>query len=87
MGYIWDGDGIRIYVKDAEAGIPTDKQYLVFRHFEKLNPFVQGTGLGLSICKTIIEVCDGRINFTSEEGHGSCFWAWIPTKAAIVFKK
>ena len=86
IGYVYNNDGLRIYVEDTGAGIPADKHDIVFRRFEKLNSFVQGTGLGLSICKAIIDACGGKINFTSEEGKGACFWAWIPCDAEVVLK-
>lgn len=77
IGYTCEEDGIRIYVKDTGIGIPIDKQNRIFQRFEKLDNFAQGTGLGLSICKAIIDASKGKIGFTSEEGCGSTFWAWI----------
>ena len=72
-------DGLYIYCEDTGAGIPKEKQNVVFERFVKLNEFVQGTGLGLSICKSIAERCGGVIGVSSEgEGCGSTFWIWIP---------
>ena len=70
--------GLYFYCEDTGAGIPKEKQALVFERFVKLNDFVQGTGLGLSICKAIIEKFGGEIGVDSEEGKGSTFWFWIP---------
>ncbi len=84
IGYLYKDGGIWIYTQDTGNGIPADKQHLVFQRFEKLNPFVQGTGLGLSICKAIVDACGGKIGFTSKEGKGSRFWAWLPCEAEIV---
>ncbi len=78
MGYSVENEGIRFYVEDTGAGIPKDLQDRVFGRFQKLNEFVQGTGLGLAISRAIIEAADGEIGFTSEQGIGSTFWAWIP---------
>ena len=78
MGYSVEKGGIRIYVEDTGAGIPKELQDRVFGRFQKLNEFVQGTGLGLAISRAIVEAADGEIGFTSEQGIGSTFWAWVP---------
>ncbi len=83
IGYTYEKNGIRIYVKDTGIGIPIDKQNRIFQRFEKLDNFAQGTGLGLSICKAIIDASKGKIGFISEEGSGSTFWAWIPCNPKI----
>ena len=71
--------GIYMYCEDTGAGIPKEKQLMVFERFVKLNDYVQGTGLGLSICKNIADCCGGHIGVTSQgEGKGSTFWIWIP---------
>ena len=84
IGYAYVDGGITLYVEDTGNGIPADKQHLVFQRFEKLDPFVQGTGLGLSICKAIVDACGGKIGFTSKEGQGSEFWAWLPCEAEVI---
>ena len=79
VGYRLEGDTLYIYCEDTGAGIPKDKQAMVFDRFVKLNDYVQGTGLGLSICKSIAERCGGSIGVNSEgEGKGSTFWIRIP---------
>ena len=78
MGYSVEKGGIRIYVEDTGAGIPKELQDRVFGRFQKLNEFVQGTGLGLAISRAIVEAAGGEIGFTSEQGIGSTFWAWVP---------
>lgn len=78
MGYSVEKDGIRFYVEDTGAGIPKELQDRVFGRFQKLNEFVQGTGLGLAISRAIVEAAGGEIGFTSEQGIGSTFWAWVP---------
>ena len=79
VGYQYENGQLYIYCEDTGAGIPKDKQNMVFERFVKLNDFVQGTGLGLSICKSIAERCGGRIGVLSEgEGKGSTFWVRIP---------
>jgi signal transduction histidine kinase len=79
VGYRYENGGIYMYCEDTGAGIPKEKQSMVFDRFVKLNDFVQGTGLGLSICKSIADRCGGRIGVDSDgEGKGSTFWIWIP---------
>ena len=78
MGYSVEKDGIRFYVEDTGTGIPKELQDRVFGRFQKLNEFVQGTGLGLAISRAIVEAAGGEIGFTSEQGIGSTFWAWVP---------
>jgi len=89
MGYTQKENGLYIYVKDTGIGIPQEKQQRVFERFEKLDCYAQGTGLGLSICKAIAQAYKGKVGFTSEEGVGSTFWAWIPlleTKEQLLSK-
>lgn len=87
IGYTYMDGGIKVYVEDTGIGIPSSKHHRIFYRFEKLDDFAQGTGLGLSICKAIIEAGKGKIGFTSDEGQGSTFWAWVPCEAEIELKE
>ena len=79
VGYHYEHQGMRIYCEDTGAGIPQDKQDIIFERFVKLDDFVQGTGMGLNICRTIVMSLGGEIGVTSEGiGKGSTFWCWIP---------
>lgn len=78
MGYSAENEGIRFYVEDTGIGIPKQLHDHVFGRFRKFNEFAQGTGLGLAISKAIVEAAGGEIQFTSEPGVGSTFWAWVP---------
>ncbi len=87
MGYTYKDEGIYVYVKDTGAGIPKEKQHLIFKRFQKLDSFVQGIGLGLTICKAIIDAVGGKIGFESEEGKGTTFWAWVPAQAQVTLRE
>lgn len=79
FGYTLEKDKmLHFYVSDTGAGIPLEKQKMIFERFVKLNSFVQGTGLGLSICQMIITYLGGTMGVESEEGKGSTFWFTIP---------
>lgn len=67
-------------VTDTGAGIPEDKQELVFQRFEKLNEFVQGTGLGLAICKLTIQYMKGDIWIDKDYKNGARFVFSHPIK-------
>ncbi len=83
MGYSIERNGLRFYVEDSGTGIPKDLQDRVFGRFQKLNEFAQGTGLGLAISKAIVEAAGGEVGFTSEQGVGSTFWAWVPCAISV----
>ena len=78
IGYSIERGGVRIYVEDTGVGIPKELHGKVFARFQKLNRFAQGTGLGLAISKAIVEAAGGEVGFSSSEGVGSVFWAWVP---------
>jgi PAS domain S-box-containing protein len=68
---------LELSVTDTGIGIPKDKLKTIFEHFQQLDsPYTrttEGSGLGLSITKNLIELMDGEIAVTSEEGKGSTF--------------
>lgn len=76
-------------VSDTGAGIPKDKQHLLFTKFTQLSVAAHGavgTGLGLYIVKGVIEAHDGTINLESEEGHGTTITCTIPMEGALPAK-
>ena len=84
LGYRYQDNGLYLFCEDTGAGIPIDKQEIVFDRFVKLDEFVQGTGMGLAICKSIAESCGGKIGVNSEgAGKGSTFWLWIPCQQMV----
>lgn len=73
---------VRISVADTGAGIPQDKQELLFARFTQLENAAtaggDGTGLGLAISKQLVELMSGRIGVESRPGKGSKFFFELP---------
>ncbi|MCB0652367.1 MAG: PAS domain-containing sensor histidine kinase [Saprospiraceae bacterium] len=75
-----ENDDLVIEVKDEGIGIPKEEQKHLFTRFFRAKNVenIKGTGLGLNIVRNYVELMDGKINFTSEEGKGSTFIITIP---------
>ncbi len=74
-GEVW------IRVKDTGPGIPVQDQALIFTPFFRGRTetrFPQGMGLGLSITRDLVIAHQGRLEFESQPGEGSCFTIWLP---------
>ncbi|WP_323815474.1 PAS domain-containing protein [Cellvibrio sp. NN19] len=78
------GQQLRIAVRDTGRGIPLARQNEVFQPFNRLsaeNTNIEGSGVGLVITKQLVEMMQGRLDFTSTEGVGSTFWIDFPMAA------
>lgn len=67
---------LRIQVLDTGVGVPTSKQKLIFKEFQRLDEgakAARGLGLGLSIVERIARVLDHSILLSSTPGKGSVF--------------
>jgi signal transduction histidine kinase/DNA-binding response OmpR family regulator len=68
---------IEITVEDTGIGIPEHMTDHIFGEFNQVenerNRQFDGTGLGLAITKRLVEMMNGEVWVTSEEGVGSCF--------------
>ncbi|SHJ42302.1 sensor histidine kinase [Aquimarina spongiae] len=60
-------------IEDNGPGIPKKYHEKIFRVFQTLDDNKESTGVGLSIVKKIIDLYDGKIWVTSEEGKGTAF--------------
>jgi signal transduction histidine kinase len=69
-----------IEVQDTGRGIKSEHLSRIFEPFFTTKPVGKGTGLGLSLSYGIVSKHNGRIEVCSEEGKGSTFRVWLPTK-------
>ena len=68
---------IHCVVSDTGAGIPPDKQALIFNSFSQADGSTTrkfgGTGLGLAISSSLVSLMHGEMRVESEPGSGSAF--------------
>jgi PAS domain S-box-containing protein len=71
-----ESNNLTVTLEDRGMGIPeSDQQFLFERFFRSQNvSHIQGTGLGLNIVQKYVELMNGSIDFTSEEGKGTTFY-------------
>ncbi|HEV2605950.1 MAG TPA: NahK/ErcS family hybrid sensor histidine kinase/response regulator [Microvirga sp.] len=73
-----------VEVWDTGLGIPTAKQKVVFREFQRLDQgakVARGLGLGLSIVERIGRVLEHPVTLKSQPGRGSMFRVEVPVVA------
>lgn len=77
-----DTEMVGVEVCDEGVGVAEVDQARLFEKFSRIdNPLstkVGGTGLGLYWAKKIVDLQQGRIDYTSEEGKGTTFTVWLP---------
>lgn len=81
----WDGQSLRLLVRDTGIGIRPEFQKRVF---EPLNEGAQqgrkGSGLGLSIVRDLVQSMGGELSLESTEGRGTCFEICLPPQEAPI---
>ncbi len=77
---------VRVEVRDTGPGIPEGEQKRIFEAFYRLKQSgksAEGTGLGLAITERLLELQGGKLELTSQPGHGSCFFFSLPAARRI----
>ncbi|MEM8927918.1 MAG: tetratricopeptide repeat protein [Bacteroidota bacterium] len=77
------GDGkLEIKVSDSGKGISEEKLPFIFDRFYQVDGAStkerEGSGIGLSLSKDLVELMDGTITVSSEEGKGTFFTVQVP---------
>ena len=79
---------LNIHVSDSGLGIPEDKLPFIFDRFYQVDgsstKHRQGSGIGLSLTKDLVELMNGSIAVSSEEGSGTQFEVEIPLEKIMV---
>ncbi|MDR1263735.1 MAG: HAMP domain-containing protein [Oscillospiraceae bacterium] len=77
-----DGNRALLEVADSGMGIPESEQPHIFERFYRVDKArsrsTGGTGLGLSIVRQVVQLHDGEITVTSQEGKGATFHVRMP---------
>ncbi len=73
-----EGDAALICIADSGGGIPEDIRHRIFEQFFTTKAVGKGTGQGLAMARRIVERHGGRIEFDSQQGHGTTFKLRLP---------
>jgi two-component system, OmpR family, sensor kinase len=77
------GDEVRIWVRDTGTGVSSGDAARIFDRFARgrgATKRYRGAGLGLAIVQSIAEAHGGRVELSSDDGHGARFTIVIPRR-------
>lgn len=81
----YHGEELLVQVSDSGRGIAEDKLPFIFDRFYQVDGSItkdrEGSGIGLSLSKDLVELMDGTITVSSEEGKGTYFTVQIPMES------
>jgi len=83
----YEGEFVRLDIKDTGPGIPNDIMNRIFEPFFTTKEKGKGTGLGLSTTYRIVKNHRGFITVDSEVGKGTTFSIFLPTISVKGFAK
>jgi signal transduction histidine kinase len=76
------GQSVIFTVRDHGIGIPAAQLEKIFDRYSRIDTsetrVIQGTGLGLPIVRQIVQLAEGKVWATSEEGHGAVLHVQLP---------
>ena len=78
VGWLADGNWVRMWVRDQGPGVPDAERNRVFERFYRVGGGVPGAGLGLAVVKELVELHGGRVWMDSEGDVGSVFSVTFP---------
>lgn len=82
-----EGEFVRIDVADTGIGIRKEDLAAIWDDFRQVDQSrtreFGGTGLGLSITRKLSGALGGRVNLSSEYGHGSTFTVFLPIQSEV----
>jgi signal transduction histidine kinase len=74
-----------IRVTDTGIGISSTQQANLFDEFEQAGPRIArkygGTGLGMAMVRRLVELMDGDIDLSSQQGHGTTITITLPLES------
>jgi signal transduction histidine kinase len=79
------GAGWRVAITDQGPGVTPEQQQHLFQQFARIGPdqgAARGVGLGLVFVRTVVERHGGRIEVSSQQGHGATFHFTLAASSA-----